>query len=120
MPLKVLIIEDEKSVYELLVLFLEKKGCSVVGAGTAVSGIMLAQKEKPAVILIDAHLPDSEGLDVLRRIRSFDKEAKVFLYSGLYNQDLEEEAVSAGASGFIDKASSIESIINVIVSAIGQ
>lgn len=117
---KILIIEDEESVYELLALLLGKKGCSVKGARTGGDGVKLAQSEKPDVVLIDAHLPDLDGMDILRRIRSFDDTAKIYLYSGLYSEELEEEAVAAGASGFIDKSLSVESIVSVIASGAVQ
>jgi DNA-binding response OmpR family regulator len=120
MPHKVLVIEDQPSLGELFVIFFAKKDCHVILAETGTEGVKLAQEEKPEAILIDVHLPDIGGMKVLRRIRSFDKEVKVFLYSGLYSEEQEEEAKRAGANGFIDKAAGVDAIIDAVVSAIGQ
>ncbi|MBI5872856.1 MAG: response regulator [Candidatus Omnitrophica bacterium] len=120
MPHKVLIIEDQPSLGELFVIFFGKKDCHVILAETGGEGVKLAQEEKPSAVLIDMHLPDTDGMDVLRRIRSFDKEAKVFLYSGLYSEEQEEEARRSGANGFIDKAAGVDAVIDTVISAIGQ
>lgn len=120
MPLKVLVIEDQPSLGELFVIFFAKKDCRVILAQTGMEGVKLAQEEKPDAVLIDLHLPDIGGMKVLRRVRSFDKEVKVLLYSGLYSEEQEEEAKLAGANGFVDKAAGVDAIIEAVLSAIGK
>jgi DNA-binding response OmpR family regulator len=116
---KILVIEDQPSIHDLLAIFFEKKGCATLWVETGQEGIRLAKEEKPAAVLIDVHLPDMGGLDVLRAIKSFDKKAKLFLFSGLYNEDEKVEALACGGEGFIDKAKGVDAIIQTVCSSLG-
>jgi DNA-binding NarL/FixJ family response regulator len=73
----------------------------------------MIRKEKPAVILMDVHLRQVNGLDLLRRIKSEEdmKESKVLMSSGI---DFNEECSKAGADGFILKPYMPEVLIKQI------
>ncbi len=115
---KVLIIEDEPSIHDLLEIYLGKKDCQVFWTELGEEGIAIAKKEKPDIVLIDAHLPDAEGLDILRRMRDFDKDAKLFLFSGLYDEAQNEAVLQSGGCGFIDKALGVDSVVETVLSAL--
>lgn len=66
---KVLIIEDEPKIVELLRLYLEKEGYQVVIATDGAKGLELFQREKPSLIILDLMLPVMDGLEVCRSIR---------------------------------------------------
>ncbi|MFH0940946.1 MAG: response regulator [Candidatus Omnitrophota bacterium] len=108
---KILVIEDFPRVREVLDIFLTKAGYSVFVASNGKDGIELAQREKPELMLIDFKLQDLDGMEVLRCLRAFDKEAKIFIISGLYAEDLEKEALDNGATGFLSKSLGIEAIV---------
>ncbi len=67
---KVLLIEDEKNIMELLQYNLEKEGYKMAWAADGQQGLKLFSEEKPDLILLDLMLPGMDGLEVCRRLRS--------------------------------------------------
>jgi DNA-binding response OmpR family regulator len=118
MPQKILVIEDLASIRELLEILLTKKGYAVSLAENAEEGIDAAKKEDPDLVLIDRSLPDADGLDVLKKIREFDKRAKIFMLSGLCTEEAADEARALGASGYLDKNAGMEAILKAVSDAL--
>ncbi len=67
---KILLIEDEKNIMELLQYNLEKEGYKMAWAADGQQGLKLFSDEKPDLILLDLMLPGMDGLEVCRRLRS--------------------------------------------------
>ena len=67
---KILIVEDEKDLVKLIRFNLEKEKFRVMSARDAETGLKLARKSKPDLILLDIMLPKMDGLEFLRTIRS--------------------------------------------------
>jgi len=67
---KIALIEDDADLFALLKYNLEKEGFAMVGAQTGKGAIDLCRKERPDLILLDIMLPDSDGLDICKGIRS--------------------------------------------------
>src|SRR5580658_4690492 len=67
---KIAVIEDDADLYSLVQYNLEKEGFSVVGAKTGKGALELCRRERPDLILLDIMLPDSDGLDICKGIRS--------------------------------------------------
>ncbi len=66
---KILIVEDEANIRELLRLYLEREGYTVVEAGNGVEGVKRWKTEKPDMILLDVMMPVMDGWSVCREIR---------------------------------------------------
>jgi DNA-binding response OmpR family regulator len=67
---KILLIEDDSDLYALLKYNLEKEGFQMVGAQTGKGAVELCRREKPDLAILDIMLPDSDGLDICKGIRS--------------------------------------------------
>jgi DNA-binding response OmpR family regulator len=67
---KIALIEDDADLYTLLKYNLEKEGFAMVGSQTGKGAIELCRRERPDLILLDIMLPDSDGLDICKGIRS--------------------------------------------------
>jgi len=67
---KIVLIEDDTDLYALLKYNLEKEGFVMAGAQTGKGAIDLCRRERPDLILLDIMLPDSDGLDICKGIRS--------------------------------------------------
>jgi DNA-binding response OmpR family regulator len=67
---KIALIEDDLDLYALLKYNLEKEGFALVGSQTGKGAIELCRRERPDLILLDIMLPDSDGLDICKGIRS--------------------------------------------------
>ena len=70
MERKVLIVDDERSIVDILKCNLEKDGMKVVSAYDGAEGLRLARSEDPDVILLDVMLPEMDGFEVCRTLRA--------------------------------------------------
>jgi DNA-binding response OmpR family regulator len=67
---KILLIEDDTDLYAFLKYNLEKEGFQMVGAQTGKGAVELCRRERPDLAILDIMLPDSDGLDICKGIRS--------------------------------------------------
>ena len=67
---KVLIVEDEKDILQLVKLYLEKEGYRTVTASTGSEGLAQVRSEKPDLVVLDLMLPEIDGLEICKRLRS--------------------------------------------------
>lgn len=99
---KVMIVDDDLTTVKLLQTLLELDGFEVSVANRGGDVMALAVKAVPDVFLMDYHLNDMEGVDVLRDLRKTSTFANtpVVMTSGL---DVRDEVMAAGASDFLVK-----------------
>lgn len=72
---RIVCIEDEPEMIDLIQLILERKGFEVIGASGGKAGLESIKKEKPDVILLDLMMPDMDGWEVYQQIKA-DKEMR--------------------------------------------
>ncbi|MEL6272627.1 MAG: response regulator [Chloroflexota bacterium] len=99
---KVLIVDDDKTTVMLLQTLLELDGFEIQTVGRGADVISKTDEFRPDVILMDYHLSDMYGVDVLRALRSHDDYATlpVVMASG---KDVADEVMAAGANKFLVK-----------------
>ncbi len=76
---KILVVDDEKNICELLRLYLEKDGYEVIMAHNGLDAVELQKKENPALVLLDILMPKLDGWEVCRRIRARSKVPVIML-----------------------------------------
>lgn len=111
---KVLIIEDDKFFVDLLAKHLSQAGFSVLFANDGKSGLAIIKTEKPAVVLLDVLLPETDGFEVLSELKADDstKNIPVILLSNLGSKENLEKSQKLGAYNFMIKATvSLDQII---------
>jgi len=101
--IKVLVVDDEVEVCELMRDFLRKKNYCTFGASSAAEAIELVKNESPHIVLLDLRLGSDSGLELLRRIKETDRNIKVIMVTALDDKDTVEQAISLGAEEFITK-----------------
>jgi two-component system alkaline phosphatase synthesis response regulator PhoP len=69
-PKKILIVEDEADIAQLVKLYLEKEGFRTMIAPTGIEGLKLVKTDRPDMVVLDLMLPEMDGLEVCKRIRS--------------------------------------------------
>lgn len=69
MAKKILVIEDEKEILDLVKLYLDKEGFRSIGASNGLDGLRLARAEHPDLVILDLMLPEMDGLEVCKRLR---------------------------------------------------
>lgn len=67
---KILVVEDEKDILQLVKLYLEKEGFRTIAATTGMEGLKLVKSDKPDLMVLDLMLPEMDGLEVCKRVRS--------------------------------------------------
>ncbi len=111
---KILIVEDVQEVRELLGIALSKSGFDILQAESGKEGVELARQGKPDLILLDAMMYDLGGIEVIKKIKEFDRGVKIIMLSGLDSEELKEEAHTAGALNFLCKSLGVEAIVKEI------
>ena len=102
MSQKVMIVDDDRTMNSLLQTLLELDGFSVVLCPRGDEVLSTAAAQKPDVILMDLHIGEADGVDLLRQIRQHPelKSLPVVMSSGM---DREDECKAAGANAFVLK-----------------
>jgi len=102
---RILVVEDNRASMYLIRFILEKNGYEVIVAKDGTSGVELAIKEKPDLIIMDLQLPDINGLEATKRIRASKAGSKIPIialtsYAMVGDR---EEALAAGCTSYIQK-----------------
>ena len=99
----VLIIEDETLLANNIKVYLERHGFEAHCAGTAREGLKLYDTFRPDVVLLDVHLPDLNGLDVLSRLKERSSQIQVIVITAHGNVQTAVQAMKAGAYDYLSK-----------------
>ena len=99
---KILLIEDDASIIRFLSLSLDKNGYKVIEARNGIEGISLFMSDNPDLILLDLGLPDIDGSEVLRQIRS-QSEVPILVVSARGQEREKVEALDLGADDYVTK-----------------
>ncbi|WP_114424045.1 response regulator transcription factor [Nocardioides houyundeii] len=110
-PMRVVIVDDDEEVRFVLRIALDAAEFEVVGdAGDAESAMALIGAEKPDIVLLDLHMPDIGGLEILPLIYEDSPFTKVVVCSAISATYMTEAALKEGAWGYIVKGVSAKSI----------
>ncbi|RPH80707.1 MAG: response regulator [Nitrospiraceae bacterium] len=104
---KLLVIDDEESIRNLLDTLLRRKGYDVVLAESGPKGLDLFRRERPDVIVLDLKMPEMTGLEVLQQIRSLDPKKPVIILTGAGTAEAEQQVRALGVTEFIEKEFSL-------------
>ncbi|MDH3775195.1 MAG: response regulator [Deltaproteobacteria bacterium] len=100
---KVLVVDDEWEIRDVLSNFLTEKGYEVILASNGEEAIELAEKENPHVILLDVKMPGIDGIETCRRFKEGEKTRYIPVIMITAFGDREIEAYLEGADDFIVK-----------------
>ena len=100
--MRVLVIDDEPQIRRALRTSLEAHGYEVAAVGTGEEGVLGAAEQAPDLVLLDLGLPDLDGTEVIRRIRTF-SEVPVIVLSVREDQPDKVAALDVGADDYVTK-----------------
>ena len=103
MDKKIYLLEDDKNIGELVKCALELSNLQVECFGTIAAFMDAAEKEPPAVALLDIMLPDGNGLDVLAKIKQKNPQIGVIMLSALGQETDKVRGLNLGADDYIAK-----------------
>jgi len=111
---KVLVVEDDDSLLEVLSIGLEVHGFEVVKANSVSRAILEIQKAQPSIILADYQLRDGTAFDLLAWLKLRDIRVPVIVLTGHVRIDLAVQAIKNGADQFIPKPVDIDLLITML------
>jgi CheY-like chemotaxis protein len=102
---KILVVDDEWELRNLLTEFLTGEGYDVIQASNGEEALELAEKEEPQVILLDVKMPGIDGIEVCRRLKEEDKTRFIPVIMVTALEDRDVDAFVEGADDFVINAS---------------
>ena len=115
--MKILIIDDERSIRNSLKEILADEGYDIDVAENGMEGISMVEKEKYSVIFCDIKMPEMDGIEVLDKLESMGLDAAVIMISGHGDIDTAVECIKKGAFDFIQKPLDLNRILITIKNA---
>ena len=119
---KILVVDDEKGIVDLLVDNLSDNGFDVISASNGASALVLIYRERPDVVLLDLMIPVVNGYEVLRELRAKPtmKDLPVILLTAVSPAEGKEAAIQLGATRYANKPWKLNSILELIDDALGE
>jgi len=108
---RILCVDDDKDTRDMMTALLQFEGYEVVQARNVAEGLALAVSENFDLILLDWVFADGTGIELCKMIRRTSAAASILFYSGMALKDDIEDAMSAGAQGFLVKPVDFEVLL---------
>jgi pilus assembly protein CpaE len=102
---KILVVDDDIDTLRLVGLMLERQGYQIIAASTGQQALSLARVEKPDLILLDLMMPDIDGFETLRRLRSLPagQDLPVVVVTAMPDPDIDQRVARAGGNATLRK-----------------
>ena len=110
-PIKILTVDDEASLTELLSMAMRYEGWEVATAGSGIAAVKAAREVRPDAIVLDMMLPDFDGLEVMRRIRAEQPDVPVIFLTAKDAVDDRVQGLTAGGDDYVTKPFSLEELV---------
>lgn len=110
-PLRVLVVDDEVNIAELIAMALRYEGWQVAQAHTGSKAVSAARETKPDAVVLDMMLPDFDGLEVLRRMRQDDPGIPVLFLTARDAVEDRVAGLTAGGDDYVTKPFSLEEVV---------
>ena len=106
----ILVVEDDRPIRNLIVTTLKTHDYKYITAENGSSAILEASSHKPEIILLDLGLPDMEGVDVIKKVRTWSNVPIIVISAR--SEDVDKiEALDAGADDYITKPFSVDELL---------
>ena len=110
-PMRVLVVDDEQMLADLLASALRYEGWEVTTAGTGVAAVRAAREIEPDVIVLDIMLPDFDGLEVMRRIHGRQANVPILFLTAKDAVEDRVAGLTAGGDDYVTKPFSLEEVV---------
>ena len=114
---RLLVLDDEESIRQVLSVYFERKGFEVVALSTAREAIESGDRKEFDLAIFDLNLAGENGLELLRYFKTNFPQLPVVVYTGMPDGDeLLEKAMFRGANGFMRKSEPLDNLFEVVKS----
>jgi DNA-binding response OmpR family regulator len=104
----ILVVDDEQEICDMLMQAVSRLGYRVRTASSGAEALALVEQEKPALIILDMHMPEMNGVGVLRGLQARKITSGIILLTGSQDEKLMTEALDLGVVDIIGKPVSME------------
>ncbi len=110
---KILIVDDVRLHRDRTAEILARRGYSTVQAENGIRALDMVTSESPDLVILDAYMPDVDGLDVVRRLKAdpFTHHIPVLVFTGDSSTEIEIQSLQGGADGFVRKSFDAEELV---------
>ena len=108
---KVIVVEDDENMQWMLRRYLEKAGYDVRAASSVATGRVLGESEPWEIAILDRGLPDGDGLDLCRELRSTHPHAYIVMLTGASSRPETLEGFASGADDYIAKPAQMDELL---------
>jgi DNA-binding response OmpR family regulator len=102
MPTKILVIDDDMAITELMSMLLKTHGFDVLTSNSGAEGVKLVKEKNPNVVILDLMMPDMDGWQVSKAIRSFNN-VPILILSAINDPAMVASVLDTGADDFLVK-----------------
>ena len=110
-PLRVLVVDDEVNIAELISMAVRFEGWEPSVAHTGSKAVAAAKDLRPDAVVLDVMLPDFDGMEVLRRMRSQHPDVPVLFLTARDSVEDRVSGLTAGGDDYVTKPFSLEEVI---------
>ena len=102
MPIKILVIDDDSAVTDLLSLLLRSQGFDVTATNSSTEGLTLIHETHPDLVVLDLMMPEVDGWEICKTVRAFSK-VPIIVLSALNDPSMIASVLDAGADDYLTK-----------------
>lgn len=102
MTTKILVIDDDNAVTDLLAVLLRSQGFDVTATNSSTEGLNYARQGEPELIILDLMMPEMDGWEVCRAVRAF-SQVPIIVLSALNDPSMVASVLDAGADDYLTK-----------------
>ncbi|MBB4962172.1 response regulator transcription factor [Micromonospora polyrhachis] len=110
-PVRVLVVDDETTLTDLLAMALRYEGWQVQGANTGTDAVRVARQFQPDVVILDVMLPDLDGFEVLRRLRGHLPDVPILFLTARDAVEDRIAGLTVGGDDYVTKPFSLEEVV---------
>jgi len=116
----ILVVDDENAIRESVREVLSDEGYRVLDTGDCAAALAMIEQDRPGLVLLDIWMPQADGIELLKEIKTKDPELNVVMISGHGNIHTAVTATKFGAFDFIEKPLSIDGLLTTVRRALGE
>ncbi|MBD3232532.1 MAG: response regulator [candidate division Zixibacteria bacterium] len=117
---KILVVDDDLMIRDMLYDFLQEKGYDVVSAADSSSAITAVNSRKFDAIILDFKLPEVDGITLMARVKQKYPKIPIIMITGYPSESSRDQAYQSGAAAFIEKPFKVTKLVATLKRAIRE
>ena len=115
MKQRILVVDDEPQIREMLSAYFANHGYDTATAGNSKETLQTVAKSKVDVVVLDIGLAEEDGLKLLEKLKTDQPDLRVIMLTGMgFVEDLLQEATQKGADGYVSKVLPLDELLDAI------